>query len=770
MKKYYLRFATALLACASLAMTSCSDSEEEDPLPQPNFPTLIEAAVSSEEPYTFTVTPNMDWEVSIPTTGEDAAWFYIQDGEAQVYKVRGSANESQAITIAVKGADEFDTDRVCRVSMTMNNQTKEIAVLTRYRLQRVFEAFVAQRATGDDAEWTLFAQDESGNYLYEAEATTSMELRTLADEFNYMQRFKVSANFPWVIAEAPEWLTFTGDVTSGEIGTTALFVMEDLEKHPFKETTGTILFKDVTDSQNPVDAGSISISIPGCENYIRTTMAATELFNAEGGYYYANGGYFGESETGVYKSFEAAYGSEIFFVVGDADGRLSIGDSSSWIRFESEMSWDEAAKEAGIWSFNRIIRCSSNTGEARTAYLIAIPRGKAEGFSQSDVIDGDKIAEAYAGYVASTISQNGAAGDFVAIAEGDVGDTSMFSFSQLPTSDWPFEGSWSSVPEGYNLTFKSELSWEHAPLKFNGTYASYEVYGEEGPYGTPMENPWVELVDNEYVEGTKNVRIAGSYNDATGTWDWACERPVNTTAYFAFKDDQGKVIALLEFILEESSEEGGEVLALYGDNPSIELKQIYEGDADFDPDTTCPQYKMTFTDYNTIQANIVVDYDAVQYSEGGVSIMNAGQYKILMFEFENEGDTGLIILTKGGVPVCCIYTEYQPGGGSGDDDEVSIVGSSSTVFLTKLTADDADYESDMDCPQYKLTFTDYDEYYVTLNLPAFDSSDTWIDDSDKVNLQGKMVLNYMESPGKAEIVLKKDGLIVCRIVVEYQPA
>lgn len=770
MKKYYWRSATALLACAGLFMASCSDSDDGgEPLPEPNFPKLIEAPISLDEPYTFTVRPNMDWEVSIPTTGEDASWFYIQNGETMDYKIRGNANEERSITIAVRGVDEFDTDRVCRVSMTMNNQTQEIAVLTRYRQQRALEVFIAQRAAGEEAEWTLFAQDEEGNYLYENEAATGIELITLPDEFNYMQRFKINANYPWVIAEAPDWLTFSGDVNSGEVGTTPLFVMDAPEKHPFEATDGAIRFNDVTDLQNPVETGSISISIPGCKDYIGTSIAATELFNAEGGYYYTIGGSFGDAESGVYKSFSAAYGCEIFFVVGDADGNLSVGDSSSWLHFASGMTWDDAAKEAGVWDHTLQIICSANTGKARTAYLIAIPRGKVPAdFSRSSVIDGTAIADAYAEYVVSTITQNGAAGKFVEIPEAEVGDKNMFSFTQLSTSDWPFEGNWAAVPEGYNLTYKSELSYEHAPLKFNGTYASYDVYDEQGPYGTPLTNPWVELVDNAWLEGAKNIRIAGSYNDATGAWEWACERPANTTAYFAFKDAQGNIVAVIEFVLEEETG-SDEVLSLYEETPTIELKQIFEGDADFDPDTTCPQYKMTFTDYDTATAKIVVDSDGTQYSEGEVAVMNAGAYKILQFPFENPGDKGMIILSKNSVPVCCIYTEYQPGGGTADE-EVSIVGDVTATFLSKLSAADADYDPEMDCPQYKLTFTSYDEYSVTLNLPEHDSSQTYIEDEESVNLQGTMLINYMETAGKTEVILKKNYMQVCRIVVEYQPA
>ena len=121
MKKIFNIFITALL-CAALSFVSCENANVDDNSSSqpanttPEWPTVIEAEVLAGEVYTLNINPNVDWVLTIPETM--AAYFQIQDGESQVYTLRGKAGEAE-VKINVSNIEDFDLNRVCEVSLTM---------------------------------------------------------------------------------------------------------------------------------------------------------------------------------------------------------------------------------------------------------------------------------------------------------------------------------------------------------------------------------------------------------------------------------------------------------------------------------------------------------------------------------------------------------------------------------------------------------------------------------------------------------------------------
>ncbi|MBR7129752.1 MAG: hypothetical protein IKD05_05700, partial [Tidjanibacter sp.] len=53
------------IAAVALALSACQTPEPE--VVEPNFPTLIEANVVAGETFKFTINPNMDWKLNIPS-------------------------------------------------------------------------------------------------------------------------------------------------------------------------------------------------------------------------------------------------------------------------------------------------------------------------------------------------------------------------------------------------------------------------------------------------------------------------------------------------------------------------------------------------------------------------------------------------------------------------------------------------------------------------------------------------------------------------------
>lgn len=649
MKKLYLRYFVALLAVAGMA-TACSDDGEDDPVVQPEFPTQTTSAITSDEPVTLTVTPNLEWTVSIPTTGESASWFYIQDGSQQVYSVRGAANETKTITVCVKEGDEFDQDRTCEVSMTMGGQTRTIAVLTRYALNRSLKVYTARTTTSEEA-WTPFEQDDEGNYLYNSDPVSEFSMVSLAGEYNYMHRLKIEANFPWAFGEYPEtWMNT--QTTRGEAGITEVFLLSDAEGYPFEDESAEIKFIDITDELNPVDADIIRVSIPGCANVCTVSTSPTGTFNAEGGFYQSGTGSYGSSEVGTFISTRSVYGSEIFLVVADAEGNLSVGDASSWLRFASERSWSAEAQTRGIWDAQLQLLCSANDGAAREAYLLAIPRSAVpEGFDRSSVIAGNRIASDYSEYVKTTFTQLPfVQSDFVELYE-DMGSTDI-AFTPLESYDWPFEGSWAGISSGYRLTYTKENAFEYAELKFNVEYASYEIYGEEGPYAEGEISPrWVDLSESPWHDDGMFIKIAGSYNADSDSWNWDYEKPVNPTAYFVFKDAQGQIIGLIEFKLEENSEIVSQAMEL----PGVTLFPLTAGSYGYKAEYAAyPQYRLDFQNAMYTMLNLP-RYDETESDVDWIMVQQSG---FIQMGTEKDEDEGTVIFKKDGEIILVLFCTF----------------------------------------------------------------------------------------------------------------
>ena len=93
MKKIFNIFSIALL-CTAISLVSCENTNVDDDNKggTVEWPTVIEAEVLAGEIYTLNINPNVDWVLTVPETM--AAYFQIQDGENQVYTLRGKAGEA----------------------------------------------------------------------------------------------------------------------------------------------------------------------------------------------------------------------------------------------------------------------------------------------------------------------------------------------------------------------------------------------------------------------------------------------------------------------------------------------------------------------------------------------------------------------------------------------------------------------------------------------------------------------------------------------------
>lgn len=662
MKKNFLFRTALLLAGFGLAFASCSDSDTDSAGGTPVFPNLVTTTIEPGAQYSLEIEPNMDWEAKIPN--EVAAHFWFLDDGHTAYTLHGTAGKT-TLTVVASELENFDEDRVCEVSLTMGGQTQVIAKLTIAKLERGISIYTALPDPQSEESGSLFLRDEeSGEYMYATDAVEKFAMVSNKGEYNYMQRILVDCNFDWNIGSHPEWMIL--NTTQGSVGKTELFIRTDSEKCPWEDIAASLVFIDASDTNNPVEVADIQVDMTGCGDLAHTNLAAEERFNAAGAYYNAAQGGYGSPDYGTIKSFELAYGSRVVLLVEGANGNLTVGDNTSWIRFVKAIEWEDAAKTAGFWAHNLQILCTPNTGAARKAYVVAIPRAKVpESFDPAALVDGQLVAEAYRPFVVSAITQGAAAGEFIKV-ETFEGSDEFYTFTQLPGGDRPLVDAWSSAPIAYNLTYKTAFAYEAAPLEFSTPYKTVEYYNlEEGPYATAQISPlWLELEPSAYEEGKEWIKLKGNYDldNMAFTWTEGLQ-PEMPGAYLVFKDEAGQILGIVEFMYL-GDEGGGETdveISLAAPIDGVTLAPLTTGDPDFDAEMECPQYKLTVAKPLTgpIALNLPKNDESTYFDDEVVYLYSNGSNYALQLFFQETGRTE-IMLKNNYMIIGRILVVYQP--------------------------------------------------------------------------------------------------------------
>ncbi|MBQ5394436.1 MAG: hypothetical protein IIU62_05305, partial [Alistipes sp.] len=98
----------AAMMCVAATVVACSE-DDDVALEAPAFPAAATYTIpTAGESCTFSLQPNLDWTVSIPTTAEVTNWFYLDDGGYPTYSLHGKAGESVQVVVATNNKTEFD--------------------------------------------------------------------------------------------------------------------------------------------------------------------------------------------------------------------------------------------------------------------------------------------------------------------------------------------------------------------------------------------------------------------------------------------------------------------------------------------------------------------------------------------------------------------------------------------------------------------------------------------------------------------------------------
>ena len=616
MKKQIIRLMTAMVMCAA-AVLSIGCEPEPDPEPEvtPNFPKLVEKVVKSGETVTLSINPNMAWKVSIPSSS--AQYFSLADAAGQL-SMTGEAG-AQQIKIKVAELDEFDTDRVCEVALTMNGKTQTIAKLTRMKLARTVNVYLAQY---DEANID-FKTDAEGAYVYGSTPVQTLDF--LWHNEQYMHRVVVETNFKWAIGgELPAWLD--PSVTSGEAGRTEVFVRTVKEAYPFAAESVELKINDFTNESAPVEVSKLKVNMPACEAVCEVSISPALTFNAEGHYFNASNDTY--LEMGAIATMTAPKGAELYKIVKNNGYLYASSPAADWITIEWEEEWDAAADKAGVWSRKFFVSTTPNEGAEREGMLVALPRTLASKVSDPDYdlfnADGTALKAEYEQYVVSTIKQEAPAEaeNKGVIYANDIETMHAFTadFAELAAGAWPWQNAWAQIPNAYKLTYRSNDSGDD--LIFSKPFSRYEIYGFDGAYSSTydLSTCWITIEKSashkELTNGYK-VRMRLGDDPANGLYP-------NTQAGFdgeneatiVFYDENNEAYALIYCVLDPNymyvPEVSGEVKfadPALAESLGAKLEKVVEGDPDFSAENNYMgvlQYRLTHTSAMGAQALLLM--------------------------------------------------------------------------------------------------------------------------------------------------------------------
>ncbi len=632
MKKFLHCLAAALLVGLSFAATSCSDDPEESE-PTPQFPTpLPQQTILPGESYSFTITPNMKWEVSIPE--EARSWFYLDDNGTKVSKVRGAAvpEGGQPITIKVGAEDVeiYDAVDPVEVTMTMGAETKTIATLTVKHTERELKFYMAKIENDD----YVYNEDMASTlqYSYEAEAKTdgSVQLKKYVTGAFYGARLLVESNVSWTIS-VPDWIEahVNAEVaTSGNAGQSEVELRVDYAKMSLEGVENQACSFNATAADgSAIELAKIAVSLENLTGLLECDGLPEEaLFSARGNYLTTST--YGASISGF---ITAPKDVQIIAIGPDSWGDLVQCD---WVTPEIDPWSGEDKIQTRNVSISVAPQKASWSASERQAFVYVLPA------TMKDVTADNVIAkrEEYEKYLETTITQEAStfllnAQNSLAMKENGVkfeNDYQLFDSNFNQWNDWMKNDN----SLYYKLTYTKEYSVDGGaldvgPMPDGGPthYSSYKIYGyNAGSAGEnlPADNKWIQLQENRnavtnVVESFKvlmnfDQEYVNTYGDYSKKY-----------AAIVFYDENNIAIATLECEYNENASTGGDTgsltLGQYASYEGTTLEMLATSDPDYTKyaaayaDFSPSVYRVTFTTVAPTMSGISGLPNFAQYCE-----------------------------------------------------------------------------------------------------------------------------------------------------------
>lgn len=396
-------FISAISICAAVfSAVSCT---EETGTPEPNFPETFTESVGPGDTYSFNISPNQKWEVSIPAS-QAGDIFWIEDGGRHVTAVGGEAGE-YTVTLGVTDRQDFESHTVT-VSMTMGGITQEIGTLTLGSLDFSFSLYAPAKDDFDDFI-PLFEEDgfsyqfDMGAAIDQTTGTIALQWPSYSSAAEYICPVLADANGEFSVGDGTsDWI----DVTYGKVSGTKTEMVLSLkpENAPLAGAEGKVVFVNGNDASETFEYNVTLPVINDVIRYMGVSVAPGETLSldADGRQTESMGG----SDNAIIGSFMAADGYAAYVMDRTAGYIMPACD---WLAVECENVVDGLLN-----TVQYTIRAEANTeSEARSAYIVILPAGVAAEISEAymliDTGTGTDILDEYKQYAISVVQEAAAA-------------------------------------------------------------------------------------------------------------------------------------------------------------------------------------------------------------------------------------------------------------------------------------------------------------------------------------------------------------------------
>lgn len=590
-----------LLAGVLIAAACSKDNTEPDPVQKPSFPAKVARTITMDEGTSFSVTPNLAWELSIPAEQEMTRYFKIVINGTELigYSLKGEANKKLDITVSGR-TEDLDSAHTLTMTLKMDGQSQEIAEIELLQARSVFNVYSAAVLANNDA----FETNEQGEFVYMTTPLADGAALELHDR--YKQHLRVTTNRKWV-ATAPKWLKL-----SQEGGDRNVIVEIHLEStddiRPFETEEDKLIF---TADDNTVLA-EFSVTIEGCANEFDSsiTNSSNVVLPAEEG-----------TTTG---RVTAPFGSQVFFAVSEGEPWIKFVDGAGF----SDNTWSDEEKEAGVHTkeFTAVYAANPSMEDSRTAYLFCLPLGE-QSLNAADALAADGSVNAgFENYVLAKYTQqfmNQPREEGVLFVQSMIGKDSssaageeLFALVQeydsenYPTGWWgdAFKG----MPAVFRLTLRDLKYCEGAVMAIENADSWKVTYH---PDDVAAQNEWINkdvFGRNEngyYYFMFENNLDELEKDPKTGQWNGEGEvvwtQPKYPEAYVTFTQgfgSQEKVTGVLIVTIDSKELDIPLQNASANGEIDINFSILTPGMTGYDEQySAVPQYKVNGYDSNTRQ-------------------------------------------------------------------------------------------------------------------------------------------------------------------------
>ncbi len=528
----------------------------------PNFPEALTVALNAGESHTLSLEPNSDWSIELKYEAASAGWFWIQDGNSQVYSLRGKADEKVEVVVFTSEQTDYDRVHECTLEMTMGEETKVIATFTRATVDRHFELSYCKTEEGD----YVYSESES-ELMYEYNEPLSaggvIPMEWIERTMSYRRAILIEADFAWQLKSKPEWVDDL-KITTGAAGVQVEVEVEgDPAKYPLEDTSEEIVFC-AADNMDAVY--TYKVSIPGCGDVFSISGFSAETQANQSGEIYKEmmgEGSWSPAELGVSGSVMGIKGAVVYAFVKDGEGWTADGSKTEWITV-TLAEWEEGGAVLQDRELN--IKVSANESDVlREAMVFAMPASVAPADAAA-VFSAGAVADEYKDYVVTHLSQFAEEKGLVAVVDPVwfADDGSSLEFMEESALNGTY-----GTKEAYRLTYTSEYTGPNSNLRSSFVIASWTAYDRNGTQ-LDAATSWIsvmtvesELADNAFriiMDPAKDTFTDPKHtgyivlNDASGakvTLECVFEKPESggdTGGSVSFADHENVDGAVLKYV------------------------------------------------------------------------------------------------------------------------------------------------------------------------------------------------------------------------------